>query len=77
MAMRVPSGDHAYAGTLVVEGAGQARVTATAGGTRLASISELTAAAARPPSPLSVQLHSVVRVIAVVAVLGPAARVRP
>jgi len=67
--VRKTAGDLGYAGTLVVGGAGEATVTATAGGTRLASISELTAAAARPPSPLSIQLHSVVRVIAVVAVL--------
>ncbi|WP_404389153.1 HAD-IC family P-type ATPase [Humibacillus xanthopallidus] len=56
------------AGTFVVEGVGRGTVTATGGRTRLAEIAALTRAARRPPSPLSVQLHRIVTVVAVLAV---------
>ncbi|HET7799459.1 MAG TPA: cation-transporting P-type ATPase [Humibacillus xanthopallidus] len=56
------------AGTFVVEGVGRGTVVATGGRTRLAEIAALTRAARRPPSPLSVQLHRIVTVVAVLAV---------
>ena len=56
------------AGTFVVEGVGRGTVTATGGRTRLAEIAALTRAARRPPSPLSMQLHRIVTVVAVLAV---------
>ena len=56
------------AGTFVVEGVGRGTVIATGGRTRLAEIAALTRAARRPPSPLSVQLHRIVTVVAVLAV---------
>ena len=55
------------AGTFVVQGMGEATVVATGAGTTLAGISALAGSATRPPSPLTVQLGGVVRVIAVVA----------
>ncbi|MFN8196217.1 MAG: HAD-IC family P-type ATPase [Nocardioidaceae bacterium] len=62
-------GDALVAGTFVVQGDARAVVTATGAATTLAGIAALTASADRPPSPLSVQLGRVVRVVAVVAVL--------
>ncbi len=56
-----------FAGTFVVEGEGVAVVTATGTHTRLAGIAELTRAGRRPPSPLALELHRVVRTIAFVA----------
>jgi len=56
-----------FAGTYVVEGQGDAVVTATGGATRLAGIAAVTQSARRPPSPLATQLHTVVRVIALIA----------
>ena len=61
-------GGRAFAGTYVVEGAGDATVTATGGGTRLAGIALATQSAVRPRSPLAGELHRVVRVVALVAV---------
>jgi magnesium-transporting ATPase (P-type) len=60
-------GDALMAGSFVVQGEGEAEVTATGSGTTLAGISELARRADRPPSPLTLQLAGVVRVIAVVA----------
>jgi calcium-translocating P-type ATPase len=62
------SGDALYAGTYVVEGAGTARVTATGVRTQLAGIAALTGRSHPPPSPLTVRLNRVVRVIALTAV---------
>ncbi len=62
-------GDDLLAGTFVVQGDARATVTATGSATTLAGIAALTESAQRPPSPLSLQLARVVRVIAVVAVL--------
>jgi magnesium-transporting ATPase (P-type) len=56
------------AGTYVVEGQGEALVTATGARTRLAGISAVTLSATRPRSPLAGQLHQVVKVIALIAV---------
>ena len=57
-----------YAGTFVVEGEAEAEVTATAGATRVADIARLTVETPSPPSPLSRELHTVVRTVAVIAV---------
>ncbi|PXY19015.1 cation-translocating P-type ATPase [Prauserella muralis] len=56
------------AGTYVVEGHGEAVVTATGTRTRLAGIAAVTERAHRPRSPLAAQLHRVVRLVALVAV---------
>jgi magnesium-transporting ATPase (P-type) len=56
------------AGTYVVEGQGEAVVTAVGARTRLAGISAVTENASRPRSPLAGQLHQVVKVIALIAV---------
>lgn len=60
-------GDRLMSGTFVTQGSGRATVTAVGAGTALAGISRLSETAHRPPSPLTVQLNRVVRVIAVVA----------
>ncbi|NUT18892.1 MAG: cation-transporting P-type ATPase [Hamadaea sp.] len=59
-----------YAGTFIVEGAGEAEVVATGSQTRLAGIAALTRRTRRPPSPLALRLNTVVRVIAAVAVVA-------
>ena len=60
-------GDPLMAGTFVVQGMGEAVVVATGAATTLAGISAMASAARRPPSPLTVQLAGVVRVVAVLA----------
>ena len=60
-------GDHLMAGTFVVQGEAEATVVATGTSTTLAGISELTATATRPRSPLTRQLDRVVRIVAVIA----------
>lgn len=65
---RVAAGEQLFAGTFVVEGAGEASVTATGAGTRLAGIAALTRGTHRPPSPPAVRLGRVVQVVAAVAV---------
>ncbi|HET6949943.1 MAG TPA: cation-transporting P-type ATPase, partial [Acidimicrobiales bacterium] len=67
-AVPVASGGALFAGTFVVEGQADAVVTATGTGTRLADIARLTTATAPPVSPLTRELHRVVRVIATIAV---------
>ncbi|MGD9704121.1 MAG: cation-translocating P-type ATPase [Acidimicrobiia bacterium] len=62
-------GDEVNAATFVVEGDADAVTTATGGSTRLAEIAKLTTSTARPPSPLTLQLHGVVRTIAGIAVV--------
>lgn len=61
-------GDRLMAGTFVLQGEARAQVVATANATTLARITELTAHAERPASPLTRQLKRVVRVIAFLAV---------
>ncbi len=61
-------GDDVYAGTFAVQGDATGVVLAIGTGTRLAGIAALTATAERPPSPLSVQLHRLVLVVAAIAV---------
>lgn len=63
----IESGGQVFAGTFVVEGEGEAVVTATAGSTRLAGIASLTTAATAPASPLTGELRRVVRVISTIA----------
>ncbi len=65
---RVGDGDTVYAGTFVVEGAGLATVTATGSQTELARIAVLTQGTQRPDTPLTRELHRLVRTIASVAV---------
>ena len=64
----VSAGDPLFAGTFVTEGEAEAVVTATGGDTRLAEIATLTQTGPRPPSPLTRELHRVVRTIATIAV---------
>jgi calcium-translocating P-type ATPase len=61
-------GRAAYAGTFVVEGEAEARVTATGGRTRLARVAELTQRQTRPKTPLARELDRLVRTIAILAV---------
>ncbi|WP_181770631.1 cation-translocating P-type ATPase [Amycolatopsis pittospori] len=67
--VRLEPGGTVHAGTYVTEGHAAALVTATGARSRLAGISAVTAGAVRPRSPLTTQLHLVVRVIALVAVV--------
>jgi len=63
----VQPGRAVYAGTFIVEGDAEGVVQKTGPRTRLADMAALTEGAVRPPSPLSVQLDRLVRVIAVAA----------
>ncbi|WP_436498388.1 cation-translocating P-type ATPase [Actinokineospora sp. HUAS TT18] len=66
--VRPEPGGRVFAGTYAVEGFCAAEVVATGAHTRLAGIAAVTASAVRPRSPLAVQLHRVVRAVAVAAV---------
>ncbi len=68
VAAAVATGEPIHAGTFVVDGEGEAVVTATGSGTRLAAISRLTVATHKPESPLTGELRRVVHTIALVAV---------
>ena len=70
---RVAAGDELRAGTFVVEGEGLATVTATGASTALARIAVLTQRTRRPDTPLTRELHRLVRTIATVAVATGAA----
>ncbi|MFZ0158546.1 MAG: HAD-IC family P-type ATPase, partial [Kineosporiaceae bacterium] len=61
-------GDAAFAGTFVVEGTAEALVTATGAGTRLAGIARATTQTEPHPTPLTRELHRVVRGIGGIAV---------
>ena len=61
--LAVGIGDVVNAGTFVVEGDADAVTTATGGSTRLAEIARLTTSTVRPASPLTIELHGVVRTI--------------
>jgi magnesium-transporting ATPase (P-type) len=65
---RVGQGDVVHAGTFVVEGEGLARVNATGSNTELARIAVLTQGTQRPDTPLTRELHRLVRTIAIIAV---------
>ncbi|MEO6512732.1 MAG: cation-transporting P-type ATPase, partial [Nocardioides sp.] len=66
--LRRPTGSDVYAGTFAVQGDGLAVVLAIGTETRLAGIAALTSQAHRPASPLAVQLHKLVLVVAGIAV---------
>ncbi|MDQ0768919.1 calcium-translocating P-type ATPase [Pseudarthrobacter defluvii] len=66
------AGEPAWGGTFLVNGYGEAAVSATGAGTRLAGIAALTSGAVAPPTPLSRELRRIVRVTAGLA-LGIAA----
>ncbi len=57
-----------FAGTYVVAGTGEARVTATGMRTELGRIAELTQAAKRRPSPLEVEMGRVTRLVGIASV---------
>jgi calcium-translocating P-type ATPase len=63
----ITSADRLFAGTFVVEGDGTARVVATGTSTALAGIARLTHEVRRPPSPLTLEIRRVVRVVALIA----------
>jgi calcium-translocating P-type ATPase len=63
----VSTGDPVHAGTFITEGEATAVVTATGSDTRLASIAALTQTGPTTPSPLTRELHRVVRTIALIA----------
>lgn len=63
------SGEPLQGGTFVVPGEGSALVTATGSRTALARIGQLVDEAERPPSPLTLELRRVVRVVAVIAAI--------
>jgi calcium-translocating P-type ATPase len=65
--VRPEAGGAAWAGTFVVEGEAVALVRETGPRTRLAAITELTHRARPPRSPLAVELHRVVRAVALLA----------
>ena len=61
--------DSVVAGTFVVQGEGEGVVNATGAYTTIAGIAALTRQARRPPSPLTVQLNRVVKIVAVIAII--------
>ena len=61
--------DMVFAGTLVVEGQGQATVIATGRATRLAGIAQTAQAGHRPRTPLAEELDRVVWIISIVALV--------
>ena len=64
----VEAGEAVFAGTFIVEGAGEVVVIATGASTRLAAIAQLTTVSAKPVTPLTVGLSAVVRMIAAISV---------
>jgi P-type E1-E2 ATPase len=62
-------GETVLAGTFVVQGEGEGVVEAIGGKTTIAGIAALTQQARRPPSPLTVQLNRVVKIVAVIAIV--------
>jgi magnesium-transporting ATPase (P-type) len=67
-ACSVGVGDELFAGTFAVEGEAEAVVTATGSKMRLAEISRMTTMTPAPITPLTIELHRVVRVVAAIAV---------
>ena len=63
----VEAGETLHAGTFVTEGEGTALVTAIGHQTRLAGIARMATTERPPPTPLAVELHRVVRTIALIA----------
>jgi magnesium-transporting ATPase (P-type) len=64
----VEAGDALFAGTFVVEGEAEATVTATGTAMRLAEITRMTTMTPPPITPLTRELHRVVRVVAAIAI---------
>jgi magnesium-transporting ATPase (P-type) len=64
----VEAGDELFAGTFAVEGEAEATVTATGPAMRLAEITRMTTMTPPPITPLTRELHRVVRVVAAIAV---------
>ena len=62
-----PEDGAVFAGTFVVEGEADAVVTATGSSTRLADIARLTTMTPSPVTPLTKELHRVVRTVAAIA----------
>jgi magnesium-transporting ATPase (P-type) len=69
IAVQHAAGDTAAAGTYVVQGEGEGVVEAIGSDTTIAGIAALTRQAHRPPSPLTVQLNRVVKIIAIIAII--------
>ena len=69
VAVQHAAGDSVVAGTFVVQGEGEGVVEAIGARTTIAGIAALTRQAHRPPSPLTVQLNRVVKIIAVIAIV--------
>jgi calcium-translocating P-type ATPase len=67
--VRPAVGGSAWAGTFVVEGGGLGLVQEIGSSTQLAGIAELAHSARPPLSPLAVQLHRVVTVVGIVAIV--------
>lgn len=61
------AGDKAWGGTFLVNGQAEAVIARTGGNTRLAGIAALTSGTVSPPTPLSLELRRIVRLIAAVA----------
>jgi magnesium-transporting ATPase (P-type) len=72
VAVRHAAGELVVAGTFVVQGEGEGVVNAIGAHTTIAGIAALTRQAHRPPSPLTVQLNRVVKIIAVIAIIAGA-----
>ena len=67
-ASAVEVGDELFAGTFAVEGEAEAVVTTTGTSLRLAEIARMTTMTPAPITPLTLELHRVVRVVATIAV---------
>ncbi|WP_455834282.1 cation-translocating P-type ATPase [Pseudarthrobacter siccitolerans] len=61
------AGDKAWGGTFLVNGQAEAVIARTGANTRLAGIAALTSGTVSPPTPLSLELRRIVRLIAAVA----------
>jgi P-type E1-E2 ATPase len=69
VAVQHSAGDSVVAGTFVVQGEREGVVEAIGANMTIAGIAALTRQAHRPPSPLTVQLNRVVKIIAVIAIV--------
>jgi calcium-translocating P-type ATPase len=72
VAVQHAAGELVVAGTFVVQGEGEGVVNAIGAHTTIAGIAALSRQARRPPSPLTVQLNRVVKIIAVIAIIAGA-----
>ncbi len=68
VAVEIDNGGALSAGTFLVGGEGLAVVVATGASTSLGAVAELTRSVHRPVTPLAIELHRLVRTIAVIAV---------